>query len=366
MLLPEHGANPDFLLRSLKINMGNERMADFSVNTNPFGPPKALFEHWEEYQKYVSLYPDPSSALLKEKIACINGVKPDEVLVGNGAAELIYLLSSYFQRKRVLIVEPTFSEYRKSSESYDCHIDSVLLTAQDDWQLDVLQIKEKIRTGRFAALFLCHPNNPTGRIYNRELLLEILNEAERFGVKVIVDEAFYDFCTKDITVVPYIANFSQLIVLRSLTKIFSIPGLRLGYAIMNEKLAKRIAKRQHPWNVNAIAQIAGLQLLKERSFICRSAEKISSERNRLFRQLAALGYDVSPSEVNYYLLKETNKEEDMLSFIKFLLKSGIVPRHTYNFAGLDGKYVRLAIKEKKENDKLLAVLKRWKDECCTL
>lgn len=364
MLLPNHGANPEALLKALQMDVTNSHI-DYSVNTNPFGLPKIIVEQWESYQELISLYPDPTCSQLKEKIASYNQVKKEQILVGNGAAELIFLLASHFQRKKVLIVEPTFSEYRDACHSFECTVDHVILSRENDWQLEVDQLIEKIRTNQYVALFLCHPNNPTGCMYHREDLLSIIREADHFGVTVIIDEAFYDFCTETITVAPYIKEFSNLVVLRSLTKMYSIAGVRLGYALMNEDFATKLASRQHPWNINGIAQAIGVTVFSDDSFAKDTATKIANERNRLFQQLTTIGYDVSPSVVNYYLLKETEKNVDLLPFMKYLIKNGIIPRHTYNFIGLDGKYLRLTIKEKEQNDQLLSVLKGWKETCST-
>lgn len=360
MLLPSHGANPEALLKALKINT-EESYIDFSVNTNPFGPPKVILHEWEEYKRFVSLYPAPTSTKLKEKIAAFNDVQADEILVGNGAAELIFLLASHFQGKKVLIVEPTFSEYRDACRSFDCIVDEVVLTNQDDWQLNMEKIIQKLRTNEYSALFICHPNNPTGCTYNMETLITVIREADHFGVTVIIDEAFYDFCTSQVTVTPILRDFNNLVVLRSLTKMFSIAGIRLGYAMMNGELAQTLLKKQYPWNVNGIAQAIGLKLFQEQQFVQDTAKKIESERKRIFPILASIGYEVSNSKVNYYLLKEMDKDGDTLPLIKYLIHHGIIPRHTYNFIGLEGKYIRLTIKDKEQNDKLITVLKGWKE-----
>lgn len=365
MHLPNHGANPQNLLSALKIEAPKNAI-DFSVNTNPFGPPPIIEDNWSTYYSTLTHYPDPTCLKLKETIANCNQVEKNNVIVGNGAAEIIFLIAQYFSNKKVLIVEPTFSEYRDACTAFGCEIEQVYLEEASRWQLQVEAITTKINSDSISALFLCHPNNPTGCIYNRESLLTIIQVAKENGVTVIIDEAFYDFCTEDISMSSYLSEYSNLVILRSLTKMFSIAGIRLGYALGEASFIQCIASKQHPWNVNGLAQKIGLQLFSEKGFVQNTARKIEEERIRLFNSLEILGYEVSPSAVNYYILKEKNKDVDSLPLIRFLIQGGIIPRHTYNFNGLDGRYIRLTIKGQAENDKLLSLLKGWKDRCSSL
>lgn len=363
MLLPNHGANPEQLLKALQIE-SNEELTDFSVNTNPFGPPKKILESWNDLQAYAFKYPDPTASLLKEKIAASHQIAPEQIIIGNGAAEIIFLLAQHFQKKKILIVEPTFSEYRDACSAFQCEIEQVMLDRYQDWQLEVEKIMPKMK--EISAIFLCHPNNPTGCIYREEDLLQLFKEAKMQGVTVIVDEAFFDFCTSDISVVPHFEKYDNLVILRSLTKMYSIAGIRLGYAFAHEELISQLKRKQHPWNVNGIAQVIGATLFDLKSFANETAKKIEAERNYLFQQLRSLGYEVSPSVVNYYLLRESDKDTDLFPLMRYLIQHAIVPRHTYNFPSLDGKYLRLTIKEREKNEQLIKVLRGWKEQCLSL
>jgi len=359
-MLPSHGANPSYLYKSLNIRMP-ENIIDFSVNINPFGPPECIRKNWDRFFPFVADYPDPDMAELRAVIAGKENVSPENILIGNGAAELIFIIAAaLLQNEDVLIVEPAFSEYRKACEPFSKRISSYVLKEEDNWELNVEELKTAL-SGK-KAVFLCHPNNPTGKVFNREALLEIIQDAKKKHVFVVLDEAFYDFALENVSILNCLSSFSNVIILRSLTKMYAIAGLRLGFLLADETVIRRLKKFQVHWSVNAIGQRAGIEALKDEDYVKKTKRMISQERKRMFEHLHELGFVVADSSVNFYLLREQPKK-DMLPLIRFLLERGIVPRHTYNFNGLSGKYIRLAVKRKEENDRLLSALKEWKDKC---
>ncbi|WP_026673204.1 threonine-phosphate decarboxylase CobD [Alkalihalobacterium bogoriense] len=360
MQLPDHGANPTYFVEALGLQM-KENSIDFSVNTNPLGPPSFIKENWLSYFSEIEKYPDPKAMVLKEIIAKQNDVDLNQVVVGNGAAEIIFLLAHVFREKHVLIVEPTFSEYRQACENHFCRVDSITLSPETNWALQPDMISKKLQSS--DLVFICNPNNPTGVQYRKELLEKIIKEAKLANVVVVIDEAFFDFSLHQESVVPLLHQYDNLVVLRSVTKMYAIAGIRLGYALSSEKLVSSITRWQHPWNTNQLAQQIGSRCLLDLQFAKNTARYIAEERNRLKRKLVELEYSISPSSVNYYLLKEKSEDRDLLGLLTYLIEHQIIPRHTYNFQGLEGKYIRLAIKEQDENDKLLKVLESWKAKC---
>ncbi len=355
MSLPNHGANPNHLAEALGIKLP-EHVNDFSVNTNPFGPPNVFLNiDLLESLSTISTYPDPHVTELRERLAQQNAVLSTQILVGNGAAELIFLLAGLFRGKKVRIVEPAFSEYRDACLAHDCQVQSLVLEAP--WKLDKEHIKAAIKD--IDLLFLCSPNNPTGIRYEDETIIALVEAAERAGIYVVIDEAFYDFCEQKRGLQELIHSYSKLILLRSMTKMYAIAGIRLGYMLANEELIQQIKKRQPPWSVNGLAQKIGLQLLDEDDFVKKSVADLSSERERMRNELVKLDFDISPSVVNFYLVSE-QKKENLKPLMLFLAEHGIVARHTYNFNGLNGKYLRLAVKDKQANDRLLHVMAKWR------
>ncbi|WP_108670986.1 threonine-phosphate decarboxylase CobD [Peribacillus acanthi] len=360
MTLPSHGSNPSRLFLSLGLPQP-EHIIDFSVNLNPIGPPNLSPHSWGEIQKHIIDYPDPECYELRRIISNQENLSVSNVLVGNGAAELIHLIiQSLLREKDVLVVEPTFSEYKKVSLLHSCQVHSYVLREDDGWNINrdelVLRLKGK------AALFLCNPNNPTGVAYNRDLLYSLAKEAKKEGVLFIIDEAFFDFSIHTASMSQFIMDFPNLLILRSMTKMYSMAGVRLGYLLGDEKLIGKINEHQVTWSVNSIAQNLGIHFLQDGHHVLNTKRFIAKEWKRVSQTIEDLRFITSKSCVNFYLLRE-NQKQDLQDLIHFLLKHGIVPRHTYNFTSLKGEYIRLAIKTEQENDELLSVLQKWRAQC---
>ncbi|AST06932.1 threonine-phosphate decarboxylase [Anoxybacillus flavithermus] len=348
MRLPAHGANPQRLYEAMQMEMPH-LYVDFSVNVNPLQHEHVTIE--QQWLRWMNEYPEERSETLRTMIAEREHVMPSNVFVGNGAAECIYLLAEQFAGKHIGIIEPTFSEYRQACEAYGCTVHSFML--DEHWQPPLDQMVANLPS--LHALFVCHPNNPTGTVWSEETMHTLLNAAHDEGVYVVVDEAFYDFWIDGYSVSSFLRAFDRLIVLRSLTKMYRLAGVRLGYVLAHEHVVNKLIKKQPPWSVNTIAQQIAKQLLKDDAFVERTKVYIASERKRVFEQLNKLGYKYSPSVVNFYMLYD-----ETITLFPFLLQHGIVARHTFNFRGLDGKYVRFAVRTKEENDHLLSYLRRWK------
>lgn len=358
MSWPKHGANPQHLISSLGKTLKKNSL-DFSVNTNPLGSPTFIQEEWSSFYEIVEHYPDPYGQRLKEMIAKLNDVHVEQVLLGNGAAELIYLIGQSFQGERALIVEPTFIEYRDSCEAFGYKVQSLILKEEDGWQLHYEMLESKL--AEVDLVFICHPNNPTGVIYEPSLFERLLEQVEKTKTMLVIDEAFYDFCEESHSLAERTKTSKHLIVLRSMTKMYAIAGLRLGYLLAHQDVVAKLSPLLPHWNVNGLAQEIGFRCLQDDDFVAKTKQYIAKERNKLLPSLQQLGYYCSSSNVNYFLLRDSNESSDEL--LKFLLEEGIISRHTHNFIGLDGKYLRLAIKREEENKRLLEALKRWKERC---
>src|SRR5699024_9150660 len=201
---------------------------DFSVNLNPFGTLPSIKENWSDWLTLVEDYPDPTGENLKEAIESYENINREHIVLGNGGAQLITLLASYLAGKRVGIVQPTFFEYQQMCSAYACEIDHILLDEKSNWSnLDI--VFSKINS--LDALFLCHPNNPTGITYSQKQLVKLIEHCEKEECYLIIDEAFYNFVDQFPTVASYVSSSKYVIVIRSLTKMYSIAGLRLGYLL---------------------------------------------------------------------------------------------------------------------------------------
>ncbi|EIT87051.1 L-threonine-O-3-phosphate decarboxylase [Fictibacillus macauensis ZFHKF-1] len=355
--LPNHGANPQLLAQAL--NVGARKIThDYSVNVNPYPPLALLQEEWQRSVDHMFHYPHPTAEPLRAAIASQEGLSLDQVIAGNGAAELIYLLAHVFQKSEVLIIEPAFSEYREACEANGCRVTSYITTEADDWQLSLEHWKEAVRGKKLC--FLCRPNNPTGTLLAEETLAEMIAICEQEHVYLVIDEAFIHFTEQPCSAASYVRAHDHVILLRSLTKMYQLPGLRLGYALASQAVIAAMMALQPPWSVNGPVQHIGERVLKEGTpYAQETARNMAEERQRFFPMLEALGYVVSPSLVNFYVLR-TKETTDLLPLVKFLLSEGVAVRHTYNFHGLAGAYIRLALRTPEENDILLALLARGK------
>ncbi|WP_394236627.1 threonine-phosphate decarboxylase CobD [Niallia oryzisoli] len=354
MTWPSHGSNPQYLYEAAGLTLP-ECLIDFSANINPLGPPAVLQKHWGDLFHGIGTYPDPHTASLKVKIANREGIGPERILIGNGGAEIISLLGRLIAEKKVLIVEPAFSEYEKACQVNNCDVSYYQLS--DGWEIHLHDLIGKLQG--MDAVFLCNPNNPTGMYYGTDIILPLLKACKRENCLLIVDEAFYDFTAEYEPLVPYLKEFPQLILMRSLTKIFAIPGIRLGYLMADRSLVEKLSAYQPHWSVNSVAIQAGEWCLEDEEHISKMIQFIQSERDVLLRFYQEQHFEVSNSAINFYLLRDPQLN-DQYPLFEFLLKQGIVPRHTFNFPGLEGRWLRFAIRTSVENRKLMEAMKAWR------
>jgi threonine-phosphate decarboxylase len=355
LIWPSHGSNPHYLYEAMGLTFPGQSI-DFSANINPLGPPHDLKEKWQDFYQEIMVYPDPYATKLKELIAKTEQTTVDSLLIGNGGAELITLIARMLAGKKVLIVEPTFSEYEKACRANKCEILYHQLV-EPNFELNPIDLR--LRLGNADALFLCNPNNPTGIQYPTSLIISIIEECEKQNCLVILDEAFFDFLIEYESFIPYLTRFQNLIIIRSMTKMFAIPGIRLGYLVAQSAIVSELSQIQSHWSINTIALLAGELCLQNKSFIKGTQEYICNERKRLFDFFKQEEFVVSSSKVNFYLLRDPHMK-DQFALFKFLLLQGIIPRHTFNFPGLEGRWLRFAIKGYDENDQLMEVLTKWR------
>lgn len=355
MKWPAHGSNPQYLYRTAGIPVPEEWL-DFSANINPLGPPRRLKEKWNEFFAGIMDYPDPHSSFLREKISGMEGLPSDSVLIGNGGAELIALIGRWLAEKTVFIIDPAFSEYERACRLNGCRV-LYYQVRPPSWQPHEGELYAALKEA--DAVFLCNPNNPTGVVYRREFIASFVERCRENGTLLIIDEAFYDFVEDYRPIAPLLHEHENLIIIRSMTKMYAIPGLRLGYCLAAPAVIRELEKHQPPWSVNAAAARAGEVCLEEKEFVRSTAAYISKEREKLFAFFAAEGFEHTPSKVNFYLLRDP-AFEDQYPLFEFLLKKGIVPRHTFNFPGLEGRWLRFAVKSGAANERLMEVLAQWK------
>jgi len=322
---------------------------DFSVSVNPLGMPdavrEALIVHVGEYTRY----PDPECRELRTAIAAHENVPENRVLCGNGAADLIYRLCYALAPRKALVCAPTFSEYERALEQVGCQAAHHILTVGNGFALTE-DIEERLVPG-IDTLFLCHPNNPTGRLIPADLLKRILRRAHKNNTTVIVDECFLDF-TDGVSAGQYLEETPGLAVLKAFTKIYAMAGLRLGYLLTSDRaLINSVNASAQCWSVSVPAQIAGVAALGCADWLDATRRLVEEERRFLSERLSGLGITVFPSDANYLLMR---CEQPLYAP---LLERGILIRSCENFKGLDASYFRAGIKTRMENTCLIQAVK---------
>ncbi len=325
-------------------------LLDASVNTNPLGMPpevrQALLSRMEEW----GLYPDAECRALRAAIAEKEGVPADWILCGNGAADLIYRLCYALRPRTALVCAPGFSEYERALKQVDARVSHHTLKAEEGFALTE-EIERKIVPG-LDLLFLCNPNNPTGRLIPEALLARILKRARGTGTVVVIDECFLGFAGEGLSCKRHLRAMPALVILAAMTKMYALAGLRLGYLLCsNPKLLQKTKDAAQSWSVSTPAQIAGAAALSSAGWEENTRALIARERAFLMERLQELGAEVFPSEANYILFRAKKP------LYAPLLEAGILIRSCVNFRGLDASYERIAVKTRDDNLRLIGAMK---------
>jgi len=319
---------------------------DYSANLNPFGTPPLVKEAIIKASECLYQYPDPYCEELRKTISINEKVPMEYILCGNGAAELIYSYAAATKPGKVLIVAPTFCEYAQSLYNQETEIDYYYLKEEKGFLLSE-DILDKINR-EYDTVYLCNPNNPTGKCVPYALLQKLLRKSRVLGIRLFVDECFLEWVNGAASLVRDCKEYPNLFILKAFTKSYGMAGVRLGYAICsNRELLQRMSEGSQTWNVSTPAQFAGIAACKCEDFFLQAKAHIEVERNRIINYLKSRNITVIDGEANFLLLKSDKNLYDEL------LELGILIRDCSNFNGLSKGYYRIAIKMKEENDLLL-------------
>ncbi len=349
----EHGGD----LKQIKAKYQVENLMDFSANINPYGLSKKIKEEIMNHIDDVVHYPEPNARELCQKIANMYNLPADKIIIGNGAVELLYILCHILKPKNALIISPGFSEYERAAKSAGAKINYAMLSEKHDFNSPMRDLIVNIKGN--DILFIGNPNNPTGTLFTVEDMELLIEHAENNGCFVVVDESFMDFIktSEAFSVLPLVEKYHNLLVLHSLTKFYAIPGLRLGFAATDHEVLDPLYEAKDPWNVNSLAQVAGMAALDDKLYQRRSRTYTRTEINYLYEELETLEkLKVYEPTVNFILvnIKDTGMNATELK-VK-LLEYGIVIRNCENYPGLDEYFVRFAVRTREENDKLVDAL----------
>lgn len=330
---------------------------DCSSSINPLGTPrKAISAIKMNANSLVQKYPDPECRELKKSLSRYLGIDPEWISVGNGAIEVIYwFVCAAFVKGRVVIPAPTFCEYELASQKAGAEVTFVPL---HNLELEAGQVIEKARGA--DAVFLCNPNNPTGILATKQIMKIIENVDS--STRILLDECFIELADNPDanTMIEQISEFDNLVILRSLTKSFGLAGLRVGYGVCNPTLAKKLSANKIPWNVNGLAQVAGVAaLLERRRYLSKARALVKKERKFLHDSIGKLqSFRPLRSNSNYFLVHLQGRNSTQFRD-KLLKKTGVLVRDCSTFTGMGTQYIRLAVKMHTENILLLKALEAF-------
>jgi len=323
-----------------------ENFLDFSANINPLGLSEKILQVLQENLRGVVHYPDAQAIELKSAISQRYQVQAENLILLNGAAEFFYLCFQVLRPRKVLIPVPSFSEYERAARAAGAEVEYFYLREEDNFRLDV----EKILLQSADCVILGRPNNPTGNLIFVE---DILHLTEKFFV--VVDESFIDFL--EIESVRRLVG-ERLAVVESLTKIFALPGLRLGFAVVEKNFAEKLNLAKDVWNVNFLAQKAGVAALADEKFLADTRVWLEVEKKYFAERLKKMpGVKIFQPSVNFILFCLQSKETAAY-LLKKLRAEKILLRSCENFVGLDGRFLRSAIRGRKENKFLLDTMEK--------
>jgi threonine-phosphate decarboxylase len=367
MKWPSHGGQPETIKKMFALDEDSAHLIDFSANLNPLLPVHEPQEKLLLDSESIRRYPDPDYSQARLMIAKHQGIAKEQVLLTNGGAEAIFLAARKFAGQKALIIQPTFGEYERACGHYGMKTESLFLSENTDFSFPLDQVLERMKA--VQAVFLCRPNNPTGTVASETAIRTLLREGQRIGCYIVIDEAFADFMPDHEPLTHWINDFDNLILLRSLTKMYTVPGLRIGYVIAADRMIEELQSYQIPWSVNAIAAAIVPKLLNDPTIIKETRAWLSAQLDMLKREYRKMGFYMPPTSANFYLLQDRmisavlspdRSREAAEALFRHLLHSGILPRHTHTFPALEGRYLRFAVRTEQENKKLLAALREWR------
>ena len=324
---------------------------DYSSNINPLGCPPGVKKYLKKQMNLLSIYPDSDSNQLKKNLEWYTKVSKDQIVIGNGATEVIYNFCKAFLNKKtpVLIPIPTFGEYEVAARLQNCKI-TFFKTMNLNY--DIANFLKKVP--KKGCVFVCNPNNPTGVLIPRKTILKIIHAAKKKSTLVFIDECFIELSEQKESTINDLKKYENLFVLRSLTKSFGLAGIRIGYGLGNKKIISILNNINFPWNVSGIAQKAASAALCYHNYLAKSLKMISKEKTKLKNSISKIdGYTCYDTDTNFILIK-TKIKSNILQ--KNLLRKKILVRDCASFRGLNNNYIRIAIKTSKENKKLIKAL----------
>lgn len=353
----EHGGNIHRFIR--ESGKAADTVLDFSANINPLGLSALGEKRMLENLQGLCHYPDPHYVVLVDRLSQYYGVESNQVSVFNGAADGLHELIRYLNPKRAMIPAPAFVEYEKALNAIQCEIDWFDLRPSEQFDINEKRFLVTIEMERPDLIVLCTPNNPTGRLLSMDFVEKITELARRWHGNILIDEAFFDFLPEGSKSMSLLTPFyPRLYVMKSFTKFFGVPGLRLGAIISsNEGFREAVDTYGVPWRINHMAEQYALGALEDVDYQSKTRQVVQEERNWLVQQLSPFeSMTVYESFADYLLIKIS--EEEAEPFETALRREGIMIRNCSNYKGLGKGYFRIAVKSHDGNKRLIEAISK--------
>ena len=351
-----HGGN--IYKKAKEMGIREEDILDFSANISPLGLPEHIRKAMIEAIDGTINYPDPDCSRLKEAISKQDNVPESHITCGNGGADLLYRLAFGLHPKKVLLPAPAFVEYEEALSAAGAQMEYYLM--RDDFVIKE-DILEQI-TEDTDFVVICNPNNPTSSAIMQEDLRKLIAFCADKDIFVMIDETYVEFApdVEEITAIPLTREFTNLMVLRGVSKFYAAPGMRLGYGITgNMEFLSKMREKQTPWSLNSLGAFAGELMLRDHDYIQETRDLILDERDRMEQELQNIPtFKVYPAYANFILLKIRRDGLTSADVFEACIKKGLMIRDCSSFQCLDGEFVRFCIMMPDDNTKLLNVLKQ--------
>ncbi len=346
---------------SRKHNIPLEEVLEFSGPINFMGPPPKAVEAVKQNARLIKFYPDPNPVEFREAIASYvgHGVEPENILLGNGSIELIYMITEILPPKfKAVIPVPSFSEYEKAALRIGGEVTFVQLPP--DFSLENDKIKAAV-TDDTKIMCLCNPHSPSGKLYSKESIMELVDFCHKKDVIFSIDENYIEFADEGDknTVAGMVKEYENLFVIRSVTKFYGMAGLRFGYAIAANTLIDKLETMRQPWSINGLVFQVTTAAFGDTEFIRGTKETINKNRAQLAKDLSAIeGLKVHPSTTNFLLVKILNHKLTSTMLKEQLAKERILVRDCCTFMGMDDSYIRVTVRSERDNKKLVETIKQ--------
>ena len=315
-----------------------------------------MLQRWPQLVTELKAYPDPIGEPFLSAAAKFHDVEKASLFIGNGAAELLSLLAERYRGKKAVVVHPTFSVYETTLTAKNVEIIRVHALASEGFRLPSRDIMAAMEEA--SVLYLCTPNNPTGMMPSHDELLGLIMHGKEVNCEIVLDEAFIDFVDESRSFIGKLSEFPHVIVVRSMTKMYAIPGIRLGYVVANPTIIEEIKALAPHWNVNGIAAQIGAICLDEKEYCERAIVHSDTEREQMKVFLEDNGCSVTDAAANF-LTFTPGVGRNTRALYKDMLLRGIVLRHSENFIGMDGNWLRIGMKKSVDMERLKKELSQW-------